>query len=141
MMRAMALTAFVRTASIALVVFLMLDMAWLGIVARGTYARHMGHILAEHPRWGSALLFYAIFIAGLVHFVIQPALASGSLRSAVIEGAIFGLVTYATYDLTSHAVLADFPGAIVPIDIAWGVMLSAAVSAATVVLSRALPGG
>jgi uncharacterized membrane protein len=82
--------------------------------------------------------FYAIFVAGLVWFVIAPALAVGSWRRAVGSGAFFGLVTYATWDLTNLAVLRDFPAALVPIDLAWGTVLSATVSVTTYAVVRRL---
>lgn len=116
---------------VAAAVFLVLDLAWIGFVAQGLYERFLGDLLADEPNVAAAVLFYVIFLAGLVYFVIAPAVEQGSLRSALLRGAAFGLVTYATWDLTSLAVIEGFPVAIVPIDIAWGAVLGATVSAVT----------
>ena len=83
---------------------------------------------------------YAIFVAGLVYFVIHPAVAAASWRQALGAGAFFGLVTYATWDLTNLAVLRDFPAGLVPIDLAWGTFLAATVSLTTYAVVQRLPG-
>lgn len=119
-------------------VFLALDLVWLTVVAPGVYERFLGDLLAESPNAGAAVAFYAIFVAGLVFFVIGPAVQEQSARAAAVRGAAFGLVTYATWDLTSLAVIAGFPGAIVPIDLAWGTALASAVSVATYLIWRRL---
>lgn len=124
---------------IAAVVFCVLDLIWLGTIAEDTYARHLGDLLAPSPNVGAALVFYAIFVAGLLFFVIHPALAAGSWRRAAGAGAFFGFVTYATWDLTNLAVLRDFPAALVPIDLAWGTFLAASVSLATYAVVQRLP--
>lgn len=111
--------------------FLVLDLVWLGVVAEDLYDRFLGDLLAESPNVAAAFVFYAIFVAGLIYFAIAPAVAEGSARTALIRGAAFGLVTYATWDLTSLAVLDGFPVGIVPIDLAWGTFLAASVSVAT----------
>jgi uncharacterized membrane protein len=123
---------------IAAAVFLALDMLWLVLIAEGLYDRYLGDLLADDPNVFAAAVFYAIFVAGLVHFVIRPALAAQSWRKALTDGAAFGLVTYATWDLTSLAVLDGFPVEIVPVDMAWGAVLAAAVSTATYHLWRRL---
>lgn len=132
----MSLRSAVGQYLIAAAVFLVLDLLWLGFVAKGLYERFLGDLLADEPNVAAAVLFYAIFLAGLVYFVIAPAVEEGSLRSALLRGAAFGLVTYATWDLTSLAVIEGFPVAIVPIDVAWGAVLAASVSAVTFSVSR-----
>lgn len=132
----MSIWSALRLYLIAAAVFLLLDLLWLGLVAQGLYERHLGDLLAEDPNVAAAVLFYAIFLAGLVYFVIAPAVEQRSPRSALVRGAAFGLVTYATWDLTSLAVIEGFPVAIVPVDMAWGAVLAAAVSTATYYLSR-----
>lgn len=132
----MSLRSVVGQYLIAAAVFLVLDLLWLGFVAQGLYERFLGDLLADEPNVAAAVLFYAIFLAGLVYFVIAPAVEEGSLRSALLRGAAFGLVTYATWDLTSLAVIEGFPVAIVPIDVAWGAVLAASVSAVTFSVSR-----
>jgi uncharacterized membrane protein len=116
---------------VAVVVFLAIDMVWLVLVAPDLYEHFLGDLLADSPNVAAAAIFYAIFVAGLVYFVIAPAVAERSARTAMVRGAAFGFVTYATWDLTSLAVLDGFPVWIVPIDLAWGAFLAASVSTAT----------
>jgi uncharacterized membrane protein len=124
---------------VAAAVFCVLDLLWLGTVAEDTYSRHLGDLLAPSPNVGAAFVFYAIFVAGLLYFVIHPAVEDGSWRRAAGAGAFFGFVTYATWDLTNLAVLRDFPAALVPIDLAWGTFLAAAVSLTTYAVAQRLP--
>ena len=116
---------------VAAAVFLALDLGWLSWVAPGLYAHFLGDLLADSPNVVAAAIFYAIFVAGLVYFAVAPAVVERSARTALVRGAAFGLVTYATWDLTALAVLEGFPVGIVPIDMAWGAFLAAAVSAVT----------
>lgn len=116
---------------VAVVLFLAIDLVWLTAVAPDLYDRLLGDLLADPVNPGAAVLFYALFVAGLVHFVIGPAVRAGSARKALVDGAAFGLVTYATWDLTSLAVIEGFPAALVPIDMAWGAALAATVSVGT----------
>jgi uncharacterized membrane protein len=124
---------------VAAMTFLVLDLLWLGFVAAGLYEDLLGDLLAEQPNALAATAFYALFLVGLLHFVVDPALARGSVAQAARDGALFGLVTYATWDLTSLAVLADFPAALVPVDLAWGALLSAAVATVTTAVARRVP--
>ncbi|WP_370890345.1 DUF2177 family protein [Janibacter sp. GXQ6167] len=131
--------AWIGQGVVAAVVFGVLDWLWLGKIGRPLYDKHLGSMLADKPNMTAALLFYVIFIAGLVHFVIHPAVADGGVPKALLQGAIFGLVTYATWTLTNLAVLEGFPSALVPIDLAWGVVISASTAAATVAVARVVP--
>jgi uncharacterized membrane protein len=112
------------------VVFFALDITWLGFVAKGIYQRQMGHLLAEHTRWGAAIAFYLIYVAAIVILCVLPAVEKQSVARALALGAVFGLAAYAAFDLTSLALLKGFPSGIVPLDLAWGVVLTASVSAA-----------
>lgn len=111
-------------------VFFAIDIVWLGLVAKGIYAKYLGSFLAPNVNWTAAIIFYLLFIIGIFVFAILPAVEKGSLQTAVIYGALFGFFTYATYDLTNLATLKDWPLPIVFIDIAWGIVLTATVSAA-----------
>lgn len=111
-----------------LAIFLVIDLIWLGLVARGFYQKHLGGLMAEQVNWGAAFLFYLLFVAGVLIFAVVPALARQSALYAVFYGALFGLFTYATYDLTNLATLKGWPAAIVWVDIAWGIVLSGSVS-------------
>jgi len=124
---------------VAVVVFCILDLVWLGTIAEDLYDRHLGDLLAPSPNVGAAVAFYALFIAGLLYFVIHPAVAARSWRRAAGAGAFFGLVTYATWDLTNLAVVRDFPAALVPVDLAWGTFLAAAVSTTTYAAVQRMP--
>lgn len=130
----MRLSSAVGQYLVAAVVLLALDLVWLSLVAQGLYEHFLGDLLADSPNAVAAFFFYAIFVAGLVYFAIAPAVDEQSARTAVVRGAAFGFVTYATWDLTSLAVIEGFPVGIVPIDMAWGTFLAAMVSTATYLL-------
>ena len=118
------------------IVFFFVDLTWLGLIAKNWYAKHMGHLMRDPVNWPVAILFYLLFIIGLFVFAILPGVEKASLRTALIYGGLFGLFTYATYDLTNLAVLKDFPAGIVVGDILWGIVLSAVVSGAGYVIYR-----
>lgn len=134
----MNLAAWLGQYVVAVVVFCVVDVLWLGNVAKGLYAERLGDLLAPKPNVPAAVVFYAIFVAGLVYFVIHPAVTEQSLVRAVLAGAFFGFVTYATWDLTNLAVIRDFPASLVVIDMAWGTVLAAVVSTVTYLAAGAL---
>ena len=106
-------------------VFFVIDIAWLGFIAKGFYREQLGFIMAPKTNWPAAVVFYLIFIAGLMFFAINPALAKDSVKHAFLLGALFGFMTYATYDMTNLATLKDWPLVISIIDIIWGTLLNA----------------
>lgn len=112
------------------VVFLIIDMAWLGFIAKNLYQKYLGNFLTDKVNWTAALIFYLIYIVGISIFAIYPAINKNSALSAALMGGLFGLFAYATYDLTNLATLKDWPLTIVFIDIAWGFVLTAIVSLA-----------
>jgi uncharacterized membrane protein len=122
---------FIKLFAIALPVFFALDMFWLGIVAKDFYRAEIGTLLKPDVNWIAAIIFYLIFIAGLVVFVITPAMEKGSWMHALLLGALFGFVCYATYDLTNLAVAKDWPLLVTIVDLVWGAVLAASVSTAT----------
>lgn len=107
-----------------MVVFLAIDAVWLSTMSSRLYRPALGDMLAETPNWTAAILFYAIYIAGIVIFAIAPALDGGSWRAAATRGALLGFVAYATYDLTNQATLKNWPVAITLADLAWGTLLT-----------------
>ena len=113
----------------AAIVFLPLDVAWLTLVARDFYRSRLGDFLLEQPRWGAAIGFYLVYLAGIVVFAMLPAAAQGSWRTALVNGALLGLFAYATYDLTNLATARGFSTAVALVDIVWGVVLTAAAAA------------
>lgn len=131
---------YAKLYAICTAVFFALDITWLGFVARGFYRGRMGHLLREDTNWGAALAFYLIYVGAIVVLCVLPAVEKQSLTRAVALGAVFGLAAYAAFDLTSLALLKDFPGSIVPVDLAWGVVLTGAVSAAGYAAARWLQG-
>lgn len=110
---------------LTLVPFVALDALWLGLIAPQFYRAQIGHLMAEQVYWPAAVLFYALFIAGMVFFVTGAAIRSGDLRQSLVRGAFFGFITYATYDLTNQATLRDWPLLVTVVDIAWGTTLGA----------------
>jgi uncharacterized membrane protein len=118
------------------VVFLAIDLAWLGFAAKGLYRRHLGVFLAENVNWTAAFIFYMLYIVGIFIFCIAPAAEKKSLNHAILLGALFGFFCYATYDLTNLATLKGWPSTIVFIDIVWGTFLTAVVSASGFVIVK-----
>jgi uncharacterized membrane protein len=113
---------------ITLAVFFLIDMVWLGVVSRGFYRRHLGPFMGPKVVWPAAVLFYLLFIAGLLVFVVRPALVRGEPLQALLLGGLFGLISYATYDLTNLATIKDWPLAVTVVDLAWGTVLGGLVS-------------
>jgi uncharacterized membrane protein len=120
---------------IALLVFFALDMVWLGLVAKNFYANQIGFLMKPNINWVAAIVFYLLFIIGLVVFVITPALEKGSWTNALLFGALFGLITYATYDLTNLATLKDWPILVTIVDLIWGAVLAGSVSVASYLIA------
>lgn len=113
---------------ITLIAFLGIDSFWLGLVAPSFYRSQIGYIMAENPNFLAAGLFYLLFIFGMVIFIVEPGVREQTLLQAVTRGALFGLVTYATYDLTNLATLEGWPVLVTVVDLIWGTVLSAAVT-------------
>ncbi|MGB1656059.1 MAG: DUF2177 family protein [Longimicrobiales bacterium] len=109
--------------------FFLIDFVWLTVVAQSFYQRHLGHFLREDPIIAAAAIFYLLYLVGVLVFVVLPALEAGSLLHAVGLGALFGLIAYATFDLTCYALFQGFPTVVVAVDLVWGTVLTASVSA------------
>ena len=121
---------FIALFTISIPIFVALDLLWLGVVAKSFYQSNLGYLLGD-VNWFAAIVFYVVFLGGLTFFVTYPAVAKNSLLTAVTLGAVFGFVTYATYDLTNNATLRDWPVIVTIVDIVWGTVLGASVAAAT----------
>ncbi len=113
---------------VTFITFLAIDGLWLTIIAKDFYAKHLGFIMTKTPNLTAALIFYLIYIFTMVVLVISPALQKGSLMTAILTGALFGLCAYATYDLTNLATLKDWPLLVTIVDLIWGTVLSGAVA-------------
>ena len=110
------------------VVFIIIDMLWLGVIAKNLYQKYLGEFLTDNVNWTAAIIFYLIYVVGISIFAIYPSVNKDSVYNAILMGALFGIFTYATYDLTNLATLKGWPLPIVFIDIIWGAVLSATVS-------------
>ena len=127
---------FIKLFLIALPVFFVIDMVWLVFVAKKFYQEQIGFLMKPDINWVAAILFYLLFIAGLVIFVISPAVEKHSWVHALIFGALFGLITYATYDLTNLATLKDWPLLVTVVDLIWGTVLAASISLITYIIAN-----
>lgn len=123
--RARSALAIAAAATAAAATMLVLDVTWLGVVARGLYDSMLGPLKRTEVFWPAAALFYAMYIGAVV---VHAVIGSSSPTSALRRGAALGLVTYATYDLTNWAVLKGWPALLVPVDVAWGIALTAVVA-------------
>lgn len=122
---------FIKLYAIALPVFFVIDMIWLGFIAKDFYRSQIGFLMKDNINWTAAIIFYLLFIVGLVYFAISPAILKNSLMGAILAGAFFGFITYATYDLTNLATLKNWPLFVTIVDLIWGTVLGALVSGIT----------
>ncbi len=120
---------------VAFFVFLIIDMIWLGFLAKKFYKKNLGELMRKKVNWVAALLFYFLFVFALLFFVVIPAIESSSWIDAFLYGAFFGMISYATYDLTNLATLKNWSINVTIIDILWGSLLGAMVSLITYLIS------
>jgi len=119
-------TLYVNAYAVTLAAFLVIDLFWLGVVARRFYAAQLGSLMRARINWAAAGGFYLAYVAGIVFFAVAPALAAGSWTTAVINGALLGLLAYGTYDMTNLATIKGWPLAMSLVDMAWGAVLTGA---------------
>jgi uncharacterized membrane protein len=116
---------FFKTFFAVFIPMLILDGIWLGFIAKSFYAKHLGSLMTPNPVWIAAVLFYILYAVGITYFVVTPALAGSMAWYAVIlRGALFGLIAYATYDLTNHATMLNWPTIITVVDMIWGATIT-----------------
>ena len=132
----MSVRRFLLVYAITLPIFFGIDLVWLGLVANAFYPRHLGHLLAAQVQWIPAVLFYLLFIAGIVFLAVKPAVEAGRARRALVSGAFLGLVSYATYDLTNQATMRDWPAIVTVVDLTWGTVLTGTVAVVSYLVSR-----
>lgn len=123
---------------LAIPIFFAVDIAWLVLVAKDFYRGQLGELFTDNVIWPAAMLFYLVFIVGVVFFAAQPALDEESLAVAAGHGALLGLVAYSTYDLTNLATTRGWPLKLTVVDIAWGTVLAASVSSLTYLAAGAI---
>jgi uncharacterized membrane protein len=116
-------------------VFFAIDMIWLGTVATKFYQSQIGFLLGP-VNWTAAIVFYLLYIVGILIFAVHPALEAQSLSKAIIYGAMFGFFAYVTYDLTNLATLKDWPILVVVVDIVWGTILTSSVAGVSYYLGK-----
>ena len=127
---------FVKLYLLTIPIFFLLDIVWLGVVAKGFYRDNLGFILSPEVNWSAAVAFYLIYIIGILYFAVVPALGHASLPMALVRGGLYGFFTYATYDLTNMATIRGWPLKIVIVDVLWGVLLCALVAMLSFVVGR-----
>lgn len=130
------MTSPILTFLVAAVIFSVIDFIWLGLVAKQLYRRYIGFLLRDKANIPAAVIFYTLFIIGLIIFVINPALNRGNdqIYYAALYGGLYGLFTYATYDLTNLSTVKGWPLTITVIDLAWGVVISTITASVTVLV-------
>jgi uncharacterized membrane protein len=106
------------------IAFLAVDAVWLLLIAKNFYAKEIGHLMAEKALLLPALIFYLLFVVGVLIFAVVPGYQAESISKTLMLSALFGLMTYATYDLTNLATLKDWPLKVTIIDIIWGMTVS-----------------
>ena len=119
-------TAFIATG----LGFAAVDSVWLIIMSTRLYKPEIGELMAENFRLGPAIIFYLLYITGILVFAVQPALASGKWQTALVQGALFGFFCYMTYDMTNYATLKVWSLKVTILDLMWGTFLTG--SAATI---------
>lgn len=115
----------------SLATFLVIDLTWLGVVAKNYYRKNMGQFMAKNPNWPAAIIFYMFYVFVLFILVIHPAVVDKSGITKWWMGGLFGLGAYATYDLTNLAVMKKWPLGLTIVDLIWGGILTSAVSIIT----------
>ena len=116
------------------IIFFAIDMLWLGFFARSFYKEKLGFILSDKVNWAAAVIFYLIYIGGILFFAVLPALREQSWTIALLNGAVLGALCYATYDLTNMATISQWPLIVVIVDIIWGIVLTGSVSLLTYIV-------
>src|SRR4030042_3166611 len=127
---------FIKLFLIALPVFFVIDMVWLAVLAKNFYQQQIGFLMKPNINWVAAIIFYLLFIAGLIVFVISPAVVKHSWVHALLFAALFVLITYATYDLTNLATMKDWPLLVTVVDLIWGAVLAASISVITYIIAN-----
>ena len=124
-MIARTLVAYIATG----VAFAMIDSIWLRSMYTRLYQPEIGEMLMRGMRWGPAVAFYLLYIAGMLIFAVNPALANGRWQTALVQGALLGFFCYMTYDLTNYATLKVWSLKVTVLDMIWGTFLTGSAAA------------
>lgn len=133
----MTLLQYIYIYLLTVPIFFLIDLLWLGLVAKNFYQEQLGYLLGP-VNWTAAVVFYLLYIIGIVVFAIQPGLAAGSVVKTIALGALFGFLAYCTYELTNYALIKDWPFTVVWVDILWGTVLTSSVAAGGFYFARLL---
>lgn len=128
--------SFIKLYLISFPIFCVIDLLWVGVIGKNFYKEQIGHLMSPEIRWGAALLFYFLYLFGLVFFAVSPANKENSWIQALVYGALFGLICYSTYDLTNLATLIKWPIKMVYYDLVWGAFASGIVSVITYLIGK-----
>jgi uncharacterized membrane protein len=109
-------------------IFFLIDMIWLGAVAKNFYREKLAFVFTGEVNWAAAFIFYFIYIVGILYFVVIPGTIHHDWQKVLLSGAFLGLLCYATYDLTNMATIKQWPLSVVIVDILWGTVLTGTVS-------------
>jgi len=120
----------------ATVIFFALDMLWLGLIAKNLYQKKLAFVISPDVNWTPAIIFYLIYIGGILFFAILPALHTGQWQTAAIHGALLGGLCYATYDLTNMATIKGWPLIVTIADIIWGMIVTGITAFASYLLAN-----
>lgn len=134
----MTMTKILAAYLLTLVIFLAMDSVWLTLASNTLYQPVLKDILLQGFRPIPALVFYLIYMAGLVRFAVLPGVASGKLGKTAVDGAVYGLAAYATYDLTNQATLKVWTTGLTLADLAWGTCVSTFAATIACLLMRKL---
>lgn len=128
---------FLKLFLINAVIFLILDSLWLIFANKKFYQPYIGHLMGQ-TKLLPAIIFYFIYVAALVFFVLVPGQEKESLSYVLLAGVFFGVVCYATYDLTNLATLSDWPLKITIVDIIWGSFVTSLSATLTYIIAAKL---
>ena len=133
----MQMSRILLTYAVSVPVFFCIDMIWLGVIAKGFYRHSLEPLLTPNINWIAAIIFYLLFLVGVLIFALLPGMAKRSLVYTIEMAALFGFIAYATYDLTNLATLRDWPLTLSIVDMIWGSFLSASTATMTyLIMSR-----
>jgi uncharacterized membrane protein len=126
---------YLKLFAIVLPIGLVLDIIWIAGIAMPFYRAELGDLLATDVIWPAAIAFYVFYIIALMVFVLMPAIAARSIKKAVLLGAFFGFTAYMTYDLTNLATTAGWSVSVALVDMIWGTVFTAVLSAIAYVVA------
>lgn len=115
---------FTKLYLISLFLMGLVDVVWIGVISKSFYQKHIGFLMTEQVNYIAAAIFYLIYAAAIVFFVVNPAIEKRSITDLIIKAAFLGLVCYGTYDLTNMAVVKGWNWTITIIDILWGTFVT-----------------